>query len=114
MVKRIVLTVLQIVAFLGLMYVGGLSDIINLSLESKQIAQGNMHPTVPIHTIRYPLGTHILIVNGFLYAGILLVLIILLQAITKRLKPWAALSLLGFVLAVMLAFATKMGLPPAS
>jgi hypothetical protein len=113
MVKRTILTVLQFAAFLGLMFVGGDWDIINLQSEMRQMAAGNFHPHVLIPTIKFPLGTHILIANGILYATILLVLILFFEILRKKLNPWAAFTLLAFLLAVIVGFAAKMGLPPA-
>ena len=47
-----------------------------------------------------------------LFAAVLLVLILIFEAISKALKPWALLSLLAFILAAATSFAWKIGLPP--
>jgi len=113
-VKRISLTILQFIAFIGLLAVGGNWDAVNLSLEMRQM-QNNQAPHVFLSTIKYPVSsTHILIANGILFATILLVIILLIEVLSKKLKPWASLTLLAYVLAVVLGFAMKLGLPPAS
>ena len=115
MVKRAILTLVQFAAFLGLLFIGGDWDFINLQSELRQLQAGNLHPHVLIPTIKYPISAnHILIANGLIYSGVLLVLILLFLALRRRLKPWASLSVLAWILAVFFAFATKMGLPPAS
>ena len=114
MVKRISLTILQFIAFIILLAVGGNWDAVNLSLEMRQM-QNNQAPHVFLSTIKYPISsTHILIANGILFATILLVIILLIEVLSKKLKPWASLTLLAYVLAVVLGFAMKLGLPPAS
>jgi hypothetical protein len=68
-----------------------------------------------IPTVKYQISaTHMLISNGLIFAGILFVLILLIQAIRRKLHPWAALTTLAFLLAIALGFAMKLGLPPVS
>lgn len=114
MVKRIVYFVLQFAAFLGLFFIGGMWDSLNLSYEMRQMANGTPLPAIHplMKTIKIPVGSHILIAQGVLFATILLVLILLLQALRKRLKPWALYTLAAFVLAAVVALSAKMGLPP--
>ncbi len=114
MVKRISLTILQFIVFIGLLAVGGNWDAVNLSLELRQM-QNNQVPHVLLPTLKYPVSsTHILIANGILFATVLLLLLLFIEILSKKLKPWAALTLLAYVLAVILGFALKLGLPPAS
>jgi hypothetical protein len=105
MVKRILYPVLQFAAFLGLMYFGGEWDFINLGIEIKAM-QNHTAPNILIPTIKTQLG--------LIFATVLLILILIIQAIAKRLKPWALYTLAAYVLAVIVAFAAKMGLPPSS
>lgn len=116
MVKRILFPVLQFIAFLGLMFVGGDWDSINLSYQMRQMANGvplaQVHPLMT--TIKFPVGSHILIAQGLLFATILLLIILIVQAIRKRLIPAAFYTVAAYVLAVVLALALKMGLPPAN
>lgn len=115
MVKRIVYFVLQFAAFLGLLFLGGMWDSINLSYEMRQLAGGTPFPAVHplMTTIKVPVGSHILIAQGVLFATVLLVVFLLIEALRKRLKPWALYTFAAFVLAVVVAFSAKMGLPPA-
>jgi len=112
MIKRIILTLLQFIVFIVLLAVGGNWDAINLMFEMRALQQ---HKTASmlIPVFKYPIGSHILIANGLLFATVLLVLILLLLLLLKKLHPWAWLSLLAFVLAVCLGLAMKLGLPPA-
>jgi hypothetical protein len=113
MVKRIVLFLLQFLAFLGLLDVGGNWDVIRFAQEMKALQNGTK-PFNPIPTIKTQMGAnHILIANGLIFAGVLFLLILLCEAIAKRLKPWAAISTIAFVLAVATGFLLKFGLPPA-
>ena len=112
MIKRIILTLVQFIIFVALLAVGGNWDAINLSLEMQQMQKGQA-PHVYMATVKYPLGSHILIANGLIFAGALLLIILLFLLFRKRMHPWALLSVLAFVLAVCLGFALKLGLVPA-
>jgi len=112
MIKRILLTLLEFIVFIVLLAVGGNWDAINLNLEMQQLQKGQV-PHVFMQTIKYPIGSHILIANGLIFATALLVLILLFLLLRKKLHPWASLAVLAYVLAVCLAMAMKLGLPPA-
>ena len=112
MTKRIVLTLLQFLAFVGLLAVGGNWDVINFSLQIRAM-QNHITSFNPIPVIKMAIGTnHILIANGLIFAGILLLLILFFEAVRKALRPWASLSILAFVLACALTFAMRIGFPP--
>jgi len=116
MIKRIILTIVQFFAFLGLLFLGAYWDLVNMFYEQRQMAGGTpisqIHPLMT--TIKFPLTSHILIANGLIFASILFVIILAIQAMRRKLKPWAALTTLAFILAVVLGFAMKLGLPPSS
>ena len=113
MAKRILLTLLQFIAFLVLLAIGGYWDVINLSLQVRAM-MNHTKAFNPIPVIKYPISSaHILIADGLIFATVLLAIILLIQAWRKRLHPWASLSVLAYVLAVCLGFAMKLGLPPA-
>jgi hypothetical protein len=100
MTKRILLTLLQFAAFLGLMFFGGNWDILRFTQEMRAMTTG---ATVwnPIPTIKFPLGaSHVLIADGIVFALALLVVILIIEAIAKKLRPWAGLSVLALVLAL--------------
>jgi hypothetical protein len=100
MTKRILLTLLQFAAFLGLMFFGGNWDILRLTQEVRALQSGASFWN-PIPTIKFPLGaTHVLIADGIVFALVLLVIIVIIQAIVKKLRPWAGLSVLALVLAL--------------
>jgi sterol desaturase/sphingolipid hydroxylase (fatty acid hydroxylase superfamily) len=113
MVKRILYPVLQFAAFLGLLYFGGEWDFVNLGIEIKAM-QNHTTPNILIPTFKTQLGAHTLIADGIIFATVLLLLILLIQAIAKRLKPWAVYTIGAYVLSVIVAYAAKMGLPPSS
>jgi hypothetical protein len=109
MIKRIILTLLQFIVFMVLLAVGGNWDAVNLALEMQQ----HKAATILIPAFKYPVGSHILIANGLIFATVLLVLILLFLLVRRKLHPWAWLTALAYVLAVCLGVAMKMGLPPA-
>jgi hypothetical protein len=113
MVKRILYPLVQFAAFLGLLYFGGEWDFVNLGIEIKAM-QNHTAPNILIPTFKTQLGSHTLIADGIIFASGLLVIILLIQAIAKKLKPWAVYTLGAYVIAVIVAYATKMGLPPSS
>lgn len=113
MIKRILLTLLQFFAFCGLFYVGGNWDAIRFGQEVRAMTT---HTTFwnPIPTIKYPISsTHTLIANGLVFALVLLLLLLGLQAWRRALRPWALLTLLAFIVAAVLCFSKMIGLPPA-
>jgi hypothetical protein len=113
MIKRITLTLLQFLIFIALLAIGGNWDVINLSLEIRAMQH---HTTAfnPIPVIKTQISsTHILIADGLIFATVLLILLLLIELLAKKLKPWASLTVLAFILAVCLGFAMKLGLPPA-
>jgi hypothetical protein len=112
MIKRIILTLLQFIVFIALLAVGGNWDAINLALEIRAMQQ-HKAASVLIPSFKYPMGSHILIANGLIFATVLLLLILLFLLLRKKLHPWALLSLLAYVLAICLGFAMKLGLVPA-
>jgi len=111
MIKRILLTLLQFFLYISLLALGGYWDAVNLNIEMQQMQKGQT-PHVLLQTMKYPIGSHILIANGLIFATVLLLLILLFLALRKRLHPWAWLTVLAYVLAVCLALAMKVGLPP--
>ena len=111
MVKRILLAVLQVVKFAGfllVLFVGGNWDeLVNLPLELRAM-QSHTTPAFLIPTMRYDAGpTHFLIANGLVYAAVLLVLILLYEALRKRLKPWAFFTLGEYVVAMIVALSIQ-------
>lgn len=110
MVKRILLTLLQFVVFCVLLAVGGYWDFIHLLIRLKAPALG----FIPLWKIDHFTPTHDLILNGLIFATVLWLVIVVLQALRRRLLPGAVLTTLAYVLAVVLCFALKLGLPPVA
>jgi hypothetical protein len=112
--KRIILFILQFCAFLGLLDVGGNWDVVRLAQQVQAMQKGTTAFN-PIPVIKFQVSaSHILIADGLIFAGILFVLILIFEAASKKLKPWASLTALAFVLAAALSFVLKFGLPPSN
>jgi hypothetical protein len=107
--KRILLFLLQFIAFEVLMWIGGFWDILHL----EAVVNHSFWSAIPVLKFQISSG-HILIANGLVFASGLLLILIAFEAIAKRLRPWASISVLAFVLAATLSLALKVGLPPAS
>ncbi len=108
MIKRILLFLLQLIAFAVLLMIGGYWDFVRLYLQFKQPAL-NVIPLWKFHIS----ANYDLVANGIFFAAILLVLILIFEALRKRLRPWATLSVLAFVLAVVVSLFARLGLPPS-
>lgn len=109
MIKRIVLFLLQFFAFGALMWIGGFWDVLHLQAEVTH----SFWASIPV--FKYPVSSaHILIADGLIFAGALLLIILLLEALARRLRPWAALSIVAYIVAAIVTLALKVGLPPAS
>jgi hypothetical protein len=107
--KRIILFLLQLFSFGALMWIGGFWDVIHLQAEVTHSVWAN----IPV--FKYQVSSaHILIADGLLFGGVLFILILLLEALARRLRPWASLSVLAYVLAAVVTLALKVGLPPAN
>jgi hypothetical protein len=109
MIKRVLLTLMQFLAFCFLMAIGGYWDIIHLLIQIKAPALSFI-PLLKFHVS----ATHDFVADGLLFASILFLLILILEAARKTLKPWAALTTLAFAAAVILCLAMKLGLPPVA
>ncbi len=101
MLKRILYPVLQFAVFLGLM---------------ERALQTGTTPHVLIPTLKTQISaTHLLILNGIVFATALLFLILLFEILRKKLKPWALLTIAAYAVAVLLALSVKgMGLIPTT
>jgi hypothetical protein len=54
------------------------------------------------------------VANGFLFALAFLLLLLVVQALRRTIGNSGPLTFLAFLVAVLLSFALKLGLPPAS
>jgi hypothetical protein len=89
--------------------VGGYWDIIRLLLQLRAPSLN----VIPLWKFQIS-ADHELIANGLIFAFVLLLLLLGLEAWRKALRPWAALTTLAFLAAAVLCFAAKVGLPPSS
>jgi hypothetical protein len=110
LVKRILLTLLQFVVFCVLLAIGGYWDFIHLLIRLKAPALG----FIPLWKIDHFTPTHDLILNGVVFATVLWLVILVFQALRRRLLPGAVLTTLAYVLAMVLCFSLKLGLPPVA
>jgi hypothetical protein len=101
LVKRIFLTLLQFLVFGALLVVGAFWALVRIFYPSLGF--------IPVW--RFQAGaTHDFVANGLIFALVLLVIILLIEALRKALKPGGVLTVLAFALAVALSFAMKLGL----
>ncbi len=112
MIKRIVLAAIQFIVFLALLGVGGYWDIVRLLLEFRPGLKW-LADLLPLFKIQVT-ATHVLGANGILFAGVLCVLILLIEALRKAARSTMLITLATYVAAVALSLAVKIGLPPAS
>ncbi|MDQ2924113.1 MAG: hypothetical protein M3R43_00915 [Acidobacteriota bacterium] len=105
MTKRILLFLLQLLAFGALLIAGGYWDVIRLYLQLRQSSL-NVVPLWKFHLN----ANYDYIANGLIFAAIMLALIVLFETARKRLKPWAVLSTLAFVMAVAISLIARLGL----
>jgi hypothetical protein len=100
LVKRILLTLLQFVAFGALLVLGSFWALVGIFYPSL-----TMIPVWRFHVS----ATQDFVANGIIFAVVLLALLLLVEALGKALKPWGALTALAFLLAVALSLVMKLG-----
>jgi hypothetical protein len=99
--KRILFTLLQFVVFMVLLGVGAFWAFVRLGVPALA--------GIPVWRF-HASDTHDFIANGVVFAFLLMRIIVLIQAARKRLRPWAQLTILAFVLALLLSMAMKLGM----
>ncbi len=100
MFKRILLTLLQFLAFGALLVLGAFWALVGLFYPFATI--------IPVWRFHLS-ASRDFIANGLIFAAVLLALLLLVEAARRALKPWATLTTLAFVLAVALSFVMKLG-----
>jgi hypothetical protein len=112
MVKRLLSTFLQFIAFCVLFYVGGFWAEVRLALELRALEhQTSPLPMLPLWKVQ--VNPHLeYVLNGLVFALALLVLILLIQAIRKRVRSHSGWTLLAFVLAFLLSLLVHSGFVP--
>lgn len=112
MIKRTFLIVLQFIAFLVLLGVGGYWDIVRLLLEFRPGLKW-LADMLPLVKFQITAG-HVLVANGIIFAGVLCILILLIEALRKASRSTMLITVVSYIVAVALSLAIKVGLPPAS
>ena len=128
--SKVLLPLLQFIAFCALFLVGGYWAEIRLAMEVRALQQQQqqqliaMQQHTAVHATKMPAmiplwKVHIsssldYVANGLIYASVLLLLILLFEALRRRLRPWAALTLLAFVLAFVCSLLAHSGFVPLS
>jgi hypothetical protein len=110
--KRIVLAAVQFIAFAILLGIGGYWDIVRLVMQLRPGLKwlADLFPLLRFQVT----ANHVLVANGILFAGILCVLILLIEALRKASRSTMLITVFTYVVAVILSLALKIGLPPAS
>lgn len=101
MLKRIILTLLQVIFFGLLLLVGSFWAFIRLLQPSLAF--------IPVWRMHVS-ATHDYIANGLVFALVFLVLFLLMEALRRALRPWAMLSILAFVLALAVSLVPTLSL----
>ncbi len=113
MTKRSIFAFLQFVCFCALFYVGGYWAFVRLSVELRALQHGMVDPPPmpPLWKMNInPSMDYVL--NGVIFALAFLALILIVQAIRKRLRPNAIWSIGAFVLAFVLSLIMHSGFVP--
>ena len=113
MTKRSVFAFLQFVCFCALFYVGGYWAFVRLSVELRALQHGMVDPPPmpPLWKINIS-PTLDYVLNGLIFAATLLVLILIVQAIRKRVRSNAIWTIGAFVLAFALSLIVHSGFVP--
>lgn len=108
MIKRILLTLLQFILFGVLLFVGGFWPFVRMYALVSQNKLISWLYQVPVWKVTFS-PSHYVNINGYVYASVLLVLILAFEAVKRYFKPWMALTALGFLLAVLVSLQQKFG-----
>ena len=109
--KRVLLFLLQFIAFLLLLGVGGYWDIVHLLLQAYVPALRGIVGMLPLIKFQVT-SAHDLVANGLIFAAVFYILILLFELLRKSIRPWMTLTTVAFLVAVILTLALKVGLPP--
>jgi hypothetical protein len=98
--KRILLTLLQFLAFGALLILGSFWALVGLFYPHLAV--------IPVWRL-HASATQDFVANGVVFAAVLLSVLLLIEGLRKALRPWGLLTALAFLLAVGLSFAMKLG-----
>ncbi|SEG69830.1 hypothetical protein SAMN05421819_4384 [Bryocella elongata] len=117
MVKRLLSFLGQFLGFCAFFFVGGYWAWVRLTLEMRAMEKGESAPPLIPLWLMHVNPTHDYVLNGLVFASVLLVILLLVQALRRRLGRCTAVTLAAFVLAFLLSLAFHSGfviLTPAS
>jgi hypothetical protein len=100
LVKRILLTLLQFLAFGVLLVVGAFWAFVRIFCPSLAF--------IPVWQFQIS-ATHDFVANGVIFAVTFFAVLILIEAVRKTLKSSGPLTVAAFLVAVVLGFAMKLG-----
>jgi hypothetical protein len=100
LLKSILLTLLQFLAFGALLILGSFWALVGLFYPRLTI--------IPVWRFHVS-ATQNFVADGVIFAVVLLGVLLLIEALRKVLKPWGRLTVLAFVLAVTLSLVMKLG-----
>jgi hypothetical protein len=109
MIKRLLSFLGQFVAFCALMFVGGYWAWVRLTLEMRAMEKGDSAPPlIPLWKMHVnPNLDYVL--NGLVFAAVLLVILLLVQALRRRLGKPTLFTFAAFVAAFLLSLAFHSG-----
>jgi hypothetical protein len=111
-IKRIVLAVFEFAVYLFLLGIGGYWDVMRLLIGGYAPRLSGLLSLLPL--LKYQASsTHILIVDGIVFAGVFCLILLLIEALRKAARSTMATTVILYILAVALSLAFKIGLPPA-
>lgn len=109
MLKRILSFLGQFLSFYALLFVGGYWAWVRLTLEMRAMEKGEAAPAlVPLWKMHVS-PTLDYVLNGLVFAGVLLVILLLAQAFRRRLGKATVFTLAAFVAAWLLSVAFHSG-----
>jgi hypothetical protein len=113
MIKRIVLAVFEFAVYLLLLGIGGYWDVVRLLIGGYAHQLSGLLNLLPL--LKYQVSsTHILIVNGIIFAGAFCAVLLFIEALRRAARSTMATTVILYIVAVALSLAFKVGLPPAS
>jgi hypothetical protein len=109
MLKRILSFLGQFLGFCALLFVGGYWAWVRLTLEMRAMEKGEAAPPlIPLWKMHVS-PTLDYVLNGIVFASVLFVILLLVQALRRRLGKATVLTLAAFVAAFLLSLAFHSG-----
>jgi hypothetical protein len=114
MIKRLFTTLVEFVCFCALFYIGGYWHWARLWIEMRAMERGVTNPPmIPLWRIHLNAVTDYQL-NGLIFASVLLLIILLVQALRRRFPSGAVWTLGAFLLAFGLSLLLHSGFVPVT